>query len=83
MTTISAIIMAENQDSLDPQNFLAKQDPQILTNILLNEILDALNQLSEKLDILPLTAKREKRSPFNFNDYLGFDYGGNHCVKTC
>ena len=83
MTTIFVIIMAENQDSLDPQNFLAKQDPQILTNILLNEILDALNQLSKKMDTLPLAAKREKRSPFDFNNYLGFDYQGNHCVKTC
>ena len=77
MTTISVIIMAENQDSLDPQNFLAKQDPQILTNILLNEILDALNQLSKKLDILPLTAKREKRSPFGEAVYI------TNCLKTC
>ena len=75
--------MAENQDSLDPQNFLAKQDPQILTNILLNEILSALNQISKKLDNLPLAAKREKRSPYNINDYLGTDYRGNRCVKTC
>ena len=72
--------MAENQDSLDPQNFLAKQDPHILTNILLNEILSALNQISKKLDNLPMAAKREKRSPTSLHDFTKF---GSQCMKIC
>ena len=77
--------MAENQDSLDPQNFLAKQDPQILTNILLNEILDALNQLSKKLDNLHVAANREKRSDqANVNRAVTqWHDNGPYCVRTC
>ena len=84
MATISAIIMAENQDSLDTNNFVAKKDPQILTNILLNEILDALNQLSKKLDNLHVAANREKRSAHhNVNLAVKKNTYNKYCIRTC